>query len=194
MNGISCIENIMMRRKTVVAKAKVVKKKTVKKIVKKNVVKKKVIKKKVLLKKRAPQKKNKGIQAKNKIQKKVSKVKAVSKIKISKMKKSALKKNLVSKATQILPLRDKIVIRLLDQETVTAGGLIIPGTVLTNEGYSKGVVLSVGLGLKSKKGHLKPLDVKKGDTVLFQKYTATQVEEGLEKLYIVNESNILGIV
>lgn len=94
----------------------------------------------------------------------------------------------------VTPLGERLVVRLIQAEQVTAGGLIIPGTVSMSTGYLKGIVLAVGSGLKNKKGHLKPLDVQVGDTILFQSYNSTKIEFNLEELHIVNESDVLGIV
>jgi chaperonin GroES len=76
---------------------------------------------------------------------------------------------------------------------ITAGGIIIPNSVDVKSGYLKATVLAVGIGAKTKKGHLKPLDVKVGDTILFQRHVSVKVEFNSEELYILNESNVLGI-
>lgn len=98
----------------------------------------------------------------------------------------------------VTPLGQRLVVRLLQEEQVTAGGIIIPSSVKTQTGYLKAAVLAIGTGLKTKKGHLKPLDVQVGDTILFQGYASVKVEFkstlGTEELHILNESDVLGIV
>ncbi len=94
----------------------------------------------------------------------------------------------------ITPLADRLVVRVVNGERVTAGGLIIPDTALLATGYLKAEVLAVGAGGKNKKGYLKPLDVKVGDTVLFAEYAGTKVEFNSEELQIIHESDVMGIV
>lgn len=94
----------------------------------------------------------------------------------------------------VTPLGDRIVVRLALVEKVTAGGLIIPETVNTVAGHLKGEVLAVGHGAKNKKGQLRPLDVQKGDHVLFSAHAGSKVQFGTEDLHIVHESDVLGIV
>lgn len=104
-----------------------------------------------------------------------------------------VKKNIdYSKA--ITPLGDRLVVRVVQAERVTAGGLILPDTVNTATGYLKGEVLAVGKGEFSKKGNLKVLDVKIGQTILFSEYASTKVNFHDEDLYIVHEKDVLGIV
>ena len=108
-----------------------------------------------------------------------------------------VKKNSLDYSKVMSPLGEKILVRLQKADTVTAGGLIIPNSADVKSSYLKAVVLAVGKGLKTKKGYLKPLDVKIGDLVLFQRHVSIKVEFKLnsqvEELYILNESNVLGI-
>lgn len=92
------------------------------------------------------------------------------------------------------PLGDRLVVRLISAERVTAGGLIIPETVSTVEGHLKGEVLAAGTGARSKKGHKRPLDVSVGDQIYFNQYSATKITFGLEDLHIVKEVDVLGVV
>lgn len=95
----------------------------------------------------------------------------------------------------ITPLLDRLVVRVLNSERVSAGGLIIiPDTALMATGYLKAEVLAVGSGTKSKRGYLKPLDVKVGDKVLFAEYAGTKVKFNSEELHIIHEADVMGIL
>jgi chaperonin GroES len=95
----------------------------------------------------------------------------------------------------VTPLGDRLVVRVVHSERVTPGGLIIPDTVgSVAVGYLKAEVLAVGHGGKNKKGYLKPLDVKVGDTVLFAEYAGTKINFNSEELQIIHESDVMGIV
>lgn len=94
----------------------------------------------------------------------------------------------------INPLRDRVLLNIESNERTTAGGLVIPDTVDVVLGYKKGKVLAVGKGAPNKKGMVKPLDVKVGDTVLFPEYAVTEIDYEGAKLHLVNETDILGIV
>lgn len=94
----------------------------------------------------------------------------------------------------ITPLGDRLVVKPTSSERVTAGGLIIPDSATTASGYLKAKVLAVGQGGKNKKGHVKPLDVQVGDTVLFSEYAGTKVTFNSEELQIIHESDVMGIV
>lgn len=106
--------------------------------------------------------------------------------------KPAIKNLDYSKA--ITPLGNRLVVRVVKGEKMTAGGLYIPDMVSDAVGHLKGEVLAVGNGSKSKKGTLRPLDVKVGDQVLFAEYAGTKVEFNAEELQIVQESDVMGIV
>ncbi len=90
------------------------------------------------------------------------------------------------------PLQDRVLIRRLDSEEKTAGGIIIPDTA--KEKPMEGVVVAVGPGARSEDGKLHPLDVKAGDRVLFGKWSGTEVKVDGEELVIAKESDILGVI
>src|SRR6516165_6100904 len=90
------------------------------------------------------------------------------------------------------PLHDRIVVRRVDSESKTAGGIIIPDTAA--EKPMQGEVLAVGPGARDEAGKLVPLDVKKGDKVLFGKWSGTEVKIDGQDLLIMKESDILGII
>ena len=90
------------------------------------------------------------------------------------------------------PLHDRVVIRRLDQEDRTAGGIIIPDTA--QEKPMQGEILECGSGARGESGQIEPLDVKKGDKVLFGKWSGTEVKIDGEDLLIMKESDIMGII
>lgn len=90
------------------------------------------------------------------------------------------------------PLHDRVLIRRLEGETKTAGGVIIPDTA--QEKPQEGEVVSAGSGERSEDGKVTPLDVKKGDKVLFGKWSGTEVKIDGEELIIMKESDIMGII
>lgn len=90
------------------------------------------------------------------------------------------------------PLGNRVVIEPIEQEEVTAGGIVLPETA--KEKPQKGKILSVGPGARDKDGKLLPMDVKVGDTVLFAKYAGTEVKVDGKKLLILKEDDILAIV
>jgi chaperonin GroES len=90
------------------------------------------------------------------------------------------------------PLHDRVLVERVEQETKTASGIIIPDTA--KEKPMQGVIKAVGSGSRDETGKLVPLDVKAGDSVLFGKYSGTEVKiDGTEYL-IMRESDILGIM
>ena len=92
---------------------------------------------------------------------------------------------------KIRPLQDRILVKRIDEEEKTKGGIIIPDTA--KEKPSEGKVVAVGKGKVNEDGKLTPLDVKKGDRILFSKYSGTEVNiEGDEHL-IIREDDVLGI-
>jgi len=92
----------------------------------------------------------------------------------------------------IRPLQDRIIVERVEEETKTAGGLIIPDTA--KEKPQQGKVVAVGKGKKTEDGKVLPLDVKVGDRVLFGKYAGTEIKvEGKEYL-MMREDDILGVV
>ena len=90
------------------------------------------------------------------------------------------------------PLHDRVLVRRVEQEEKTAGGIIIPDTA--KEKPMEGEVIAVGSGTKSEDGKVTPLDVKKGDRILFGKWSGTEVKVDGEELLIMKESDILGII
>ena len=90
------------------------------------------------------------------------------------------------------PLHDRVLVRRIDEEEKTAGGIIIPDTA--KEKPSEGEVVSVGSGAKSEDGKVTALDVKAGDRVLFGKWSGTEVKVDGEELLIMKESDIMGII
>ena len=90
------------------------------------------------------------------------------------------------------PLHDRVVVRRIDEDTKSAGGIIIPDTA--KEKPMQGEVIAVGPGARDEQGKLVPLEVKKGDKVLFGKWSGTEVKINGEELLIMKESDILGIV
>lgn len=90
------------------------------------------------------------------------------------------------------PLHDRVLVKRLDSEEKTAGGIILPDTA--KEKPSEGEVIAVGAGLKSDTGEVTPLDVKVGDRVLFGKWSGNEVKVDGRDLLIMKESDILGII
>ena len=90
------------------------------------------------------------------------------------------------------PLHDRVLVRRVEAEEKTAGGIIIPDTA--KEKPQEGEVVAAGAGLKSDKGEITPLDVKAGDRILFGKWSGTEVKINGEDLLIMKESDILGII
>jgi chaperonin GroES len=90
------------------------------------------------------------------------------------------------------PLHDRVVVRPLDAEEKTAGGIIIPGTA--QEKPQEGKVVAVGPGARREDGTIAKLDVKVGDRVLYGKWSGTEIKIKGEELMIMKESDILGIV
>jgi len=90
------------------------------------------------------------------------------------------------------PLHDRALIRPLESDDKTAGGIIIPDTA--KEKPQEGKVIAVGPGTRDETGKLAPLDVKAGDCVLYGKWSGTEVKVDGEDLLIVKESDIMGIV
>jgi chaperonin GroES len=90
------------------------------------------------------------------------------------------------------PLHDRVVVRRVESDTKTAGGIIIPDTA--KEKPMEGEVIAVGPGARSEDGKIHPLDVKAGDRVLFGKWSGTEVKLDGEELIIMKESDIMGII
>jgi chaperonin GroES len=90
------------------------------------------------------------------------------------------------------PLQDRVLLRRLDQDEKTAGGIIIPDTA--KEKPMEGEVIAAGPGTRSEDGTLHPLDLKVGDRVLFGKWAGTEVKIDGEDLVIMKESDVLGVI
>ena len=90
------------------------------------------------------------------------------------------------------PLHDRVLVKRLDEDEKSPGGIIIPDTA--KEKPSEGKVVAVGSGTKSEDGKVTALDVKKGDKILFGKWSGTEVTVDGEDLIIMKESDILGII
>jgi chaperonin GroES len=90
------------------------------------------------------------------------------------------------------PLHDRVVVKRLDSETKTTGGIIIPDTAA--EKPQQGEVIAVGPGARDESGKLVPIDLKKGDKVLFGKWSGTEVKIEGQELLIMKESDIMGVL
>ena len=90
------------------------------------------------------------------------------------------------------PLHDRVLVRRIEQQEKTAGGIIIPDTA--KEKPQEGEVIAAGSGVKTEDGKLLPLDVKAGDRILFGKWSGTEVKLNGEELLIMKESDIMGVV
>ena len=90
------------------------------------------------------------------------------------------------------PLHDRVVVRRVESESKTAGGIIIPDTA--KEKPQEGEIIAVGSGARDEAGKLVPLDVKAGDRILFGKWSGTEVKLDGEDLLIMKESDIMGII
>jgi chaperonin GroES len=93
---------------------------------------------------------------------------------------------------QFRPLHDRVVVRRIEEDERTPGGIIIPDTA--KEKPQQGEVIAVGPGARDEKGVLQPLDVKAGDRVLFGKWSGSEVKIDGEELLIMKESDILGVL
>jgi chaperonin GroES len=93
---------------------------------------------------------------------------------------------------QFRPLHDRVVVRRLEAEEKTAGGIIIPDTA--QEKPQEGEIVAVGPGARDETGKLMPLEVKAGDRVLFGKWSGTEVKLDGEELLIMKEADLMGIV
>ena len=90
------------------------------------------------------------------------------------------------------PLGDRVLVKRVEEESKTKGGIIIPDTA--KEKPQEGEVVSVGTGTRADDGKVTPLDVKAGDRILFGKWSGTEVKVDGEELLIMKESDILGVI
>ncbi len=93
---------------------------------------------------------------------------------------------------KLRPLQDRILVQRVDEETTTKGGIIIPDTA--KEKPAEGKVVAVGNGKVGEDGKRVPLEVKKGDRILFGKYSGTEVKVSGEEYLIMREDDVLGII
>jgi chaperonin GroES len=93
---------------------------------------------------------------------------------------------------QFRPLHDRVVVRRIEEDDRTPGGIIIPDTA--KEKPQQGEVIAAGPGARDEKGQIQPLDVKAGDRILFGKWSGTEVKIDGEELLIMKESDILGVL
>jgi chaperonin GroES len=93
---------------------------------------------------------------------------------------------------KLRPLQDRVLIRRVEQESKTSGGIIIPDTA--QEKPMEGEVVAAGPGARDENGNLHPLDVKAGDRVLFAKWSGAEIKLDGEDLLIVKESDIMGVI
>lgn len=92
----------------------------------------------------------------------------------------------------IRPLHDRVVIKRMEEETTTAGGIVLPGSAA--EKPSRGSVVAVGRGKILESGEVRPLDVQVGDNVLFGKYSGSEVKLGDDELIVMREEEIMAII
>ena len=93
---------------------------------------------------------------------------------------------------KIRPLHDRVIVRREEEERTSAGGIVIPDTA--TEKPVRGKVVAVGNGKALDSGDVRPLDVKKGDTVLFGKYSGTEVKVDGEDLLVMREEDIMAVI
>ncbi len=93
---------------------------------------------------------------------------------------------------KIRPLHDRVIVRRLEEEKMSPGGIVIPDSA--KEKPIQGEVTAIGKGKISEAGDVTPLDVKVGDRVLFGKYSGTEVKVGDEELLVMREEDIMGVV
>jgi len=93
---------------------------------------------------------------------------------------------------KIRPLHDRVIVKRLESETKTAGGILIPDNAA--EKPSKGKVIAVGPGKRSDDGKIHALDVKVGDVVLFGKYSGNEIKEGADEYVVMREEDIMGVI
>ena len=93
---------------------------------------------------------------------------------------------------KIRPLHDRVIVRRMEEERTSAGGIVIPDTA--TEKPMQGEVIAVGNGKITDSGDLRPLDVKAGDKIMFGKYSGTEVKVEGEELLVMREEDIMGVV
>jgi chaperonin GroES len=93
---------------------------------------------------------------------------------------------------KIRPLHDRVIVKRLDPETKSAGGIVIPDSA--TEKPIKGKVMAVGKGKILENGEVRPLDVKVGDNILFGKYSGTEVKVDGEELLVMREEDVMAVI
>ncbi len=93
---------------------------------------------------------------------------------------------------KIRPLQDRVLVERVDQEEKSSGGIIIPDTA--QEKPMEGKVMAVGKGIRNDEGKIHALDVKKGDRILFGKWSGTEVKLDGKDVMVMNESDIMGVI
>ena len=93
---------------------------------------------------------------------------------------------------QFRPLHDRVVVRRIEAEEKTKGGIIIPDTA--KEKPQEGEIIAVGPGARDEKGNVAPIDLKAGDRILFGKWSGTEVRIDGEELLIMKESDVMGVI
>ncbi len=93
---------------------------------------------------------------------------------------------------KIRPLHDRVIVRRIEEERKSPGGIVIPDTA--KEKPIQGEIIAVGKGKVLEDGSIRPLDVKVGDKVLFGKYSGTEVKIGTEELLVMREEDIMGVI
>ena len=92
----------------------------------------------------------------------------------------------------IRPLHDRVILKRMEEETTSAGGIVIPDTAA--EKPMRGEIMAIGNGKRLENGEVVPLDVKVGDTVLFGKYSGTEVKVNGQDLLVMREEDIMGVI
>ena len=92
----------------------------------------------------------------------------------------------------IRPLHDRVILKRMEEETTSSGGIVIPDSA--TEKPSRGEILAAGTGKRLESGDIVPLDVKVGDTVLFGKYSGTEVKVNGDDLLVMREEDIMGVI
>ncbi len=92
----------------------------------------------------------------------------------------------------IRPLQDRVILKRMEEETTSAGGIVIPDSAA--EKPIRGEIVAIGNGKRMENGEVIPLDVKVGDTVLFGKYSGTEVKVDGEELLVMREEDIMGVI
>jgi len=95
-------------------------------------------------------------------------------------------------ATKVRPLHDRVIVRRLDEEEKSAGGIIIPDSA--KEKPVQGEIIAVGKGKSLENGDVRPLDVKEGDVVIFSTYAGTEIKLDGEAFLMMREDDILGVI